>query len=146
MGDIGKTGNYLVAGVFFLIGLYLLEIIRLPWEGIALKGTKYKGITAALVLGLIFGIGLGPCTFAFMAPILGIVFEVSATDLLFAISLLFSFAFGHCFVIVLTGTLTKKVQQYLNWTEGSKAITYIKKICGILVIFGGVYLIFIINY
>jgi cytochrome c-type biogenesis protein len=142
MGDIGKTGNYLVAVIFFVVGLYLLDIIKLPWDGASLKGTKYKGYMAALILGLLFGIGLGPCTFAYMAPILGVVFEVSDTNILFAIFLLFSFGIGHCSVIVGAGTLTQKVQQYLNWTEKSRATLLIKRICGFLVIFGGVYLIY----
>ncbi|MFA6572401.1 MAG: cytochrome c biogenesis protein CcdA [Bacteroidota bacterium] len=143
MGDIGTIGNYLVAVVFFVVGLYLLEIIRLPWDGSKMSGTRFKGLLAAFVLGLIFGIGLGPCAFAFMAPILGVVFQVSSTDLVLAISLLIAFGIGHASVIVLAGTLTKKVQLYLNWTESSKVSLYIKKICGVLVIIGGIYLIYI---
>ncbi len=142
MGDVGSTGNYIVAVVFFVVGLYLLDIIKLPWDGIGIKGTKYKGYPAALILGLIFGIGLGHCTFAYMAPILGVVFSVSSSNLFLAISLLAAFALGHCFVIVLAGTLSKKVQEYLNWTENSKVSTYIKKISGVLVILGGFYLIY----
>jgi cytochrome c-type biogenesis protein len=30
MGDVGAIGNYLVAGIFFIIGLYLLGVIPLP--------------------------------------------------------------------------------------------------------------------
>lgn len=142
MGDVGSIGNYIVAVVFFVVGLYLLDIIKLHWDGIGIKGTKYKGYPAALILGLIFGIGLGPCTFAYMAPILGVVFSVSSSNLFLAISLLTAFALGHCFVIVLAGTLSKKVQEYLNWTENSKISTYIKRICGVLVILGGFYLIY----
>ncbi|OGU39041.1 MAG: cytochrome C biogenesis protein [Ignavibacteria bacterium GWB2_35_12] len=142
MGDVGSIGNYIVAVVFFVVGLYLLDVIRLPWDGAKMSGTRFKGLIAALILGLIFGIGLGPCTFAFMAPILGVVFQVSSTDIILAISLLVAFSLGHAFVIVLAGTLTKKVQQYLNWTENSKTTKYIKRICGILVILGGVYLIY----
>ena len=143
MGDVGTIGNYIVAIVFFVVGIYLLDIIRLPWDGAKMSGTRFKGLIAALVLGLIFGIGLGPCTFAFMAPILGVVFQVSSTDITLAISLLVAFSLGHVFVIVLAGTLTKKVQQYLNWTDKSKATKYIKSICGILVILGGIYMIYI---
>jgi cytochrome c-type biogenesis protein len=143
MGDIGKTGNYIVALVFFIMGLYLLDIIKLPWDAAGLKQTKFKGMMAALLLGLLFGIGLGPCTFAFMAPVLGVVFEVSQTDIIFAILLLLSFGLGHCAVIVLAGVLTQRVQQYLNWTEKSKAAIFIKRICGILVILGGAYFIYI---
>lgn len=142
MGDLGSTGNYVVAIVFFVIGLYLMDIIKLPWEGGNIKGTQKKGLLAALILGLLFGIGLGPCTFAFMAPVLGVVFQVAKTNLLYSIILLFAFGIGHCTVIVAAGTLTKKVQEYLNWTENSKTVSYIKKICGVLVILGGVYLIY----
>ena len=143
LGDVGRAGNYIVAGVFFIVGLYLMDIIKLPWDGANLKATNKKGYLASLILGLLFGIGLGPCTFAFMAPVLGIVFQTARTNLLYAIVLLTAFATGHCFVIVLAGTLTRKVQEYLNWTENSKTVSYIKKICGVLVILAGVYMIYI---
>lgn len=141
IGSIGVTGNYLVAGVFFVVGLYLMDIIKLSW-GKGLQGTKFKGYTAALVLGLLFGIGLGPCTFAYMAPVLGVVFTSAQTNVLFAIALLLAFAIGHCGVIVLAGSMTNVVGKYLNWTEESKAVSYMKKICGALVIIAGIYMIY----
>lgn len=142
MGDIGAVGNYIVAIVFFVIGLYLMDLIKLPWEAANIKPTKHKGVLAALILGLLFGIGLGPCTFAYMAPVLGIVFQIAKTNIIYSILLLLAFGIGHILVIVAAGTLTKKVQQYLNWTEKSKASTYIKRICGVLVILGGIYMIY----
>ena len=141
MGDIGRIGNFLVTFIFVFVGLYLLDIIKLDWGGFS-SGVKQKGLLAALILGLLFGIGLGPCTFAYMAPILGIVFQVATTQLIFAITLLAAFGIGHCFVIVLAGTLTQKVQQYLNWTEKTKGAVILRKVCGILVILGGIYLLF----
>lgn len=141
MGDVGSIGNYFVAVVFFIVGLYLLDLIKLPWDGARLKQTRSKGYLAALILGLIFGIGLGPCTFAFMAPVLGVVFEVSQTELILSISLLTAFAIGHCLIIVLAGTFLQKVQQYLYWTENTKASIYVKRICGVLVILGGIYMV-----
>ena len=142
MGDLGATGNYLVAAVFFVMGLYLMDIIKLPWEAASIRPTKQKGVIAALILGLLFGIGLGPCTFAYMAPVLGIVFQTAKTNIVYSVSLLFAFGIGHILVIVAGGMLTKKVQQYLNWTEKSKASTYIKRFCGALVFLGGIYLIY----
>lgn len=141
MGDVGSTGNYLVAGIFFLVGLYLLDIIKFDWNNSALRQTKSKGLLAALILGLLFGIALGPCTFAYMAPVLGIVFQTAQTDFTSAAFLLLAFGIGHCTVIVGAGTLTKKVQQYLNWSEESKTIFWVKRICGVLVVLGGIYLI-----
>jgi cytochrome c-type biogenesis protein len=142
MGDVGAIGNYLVAGIFFLVGLYLLEIIKFDWNTAGLRQTKSKGLLAALILGLLFGIALGPCTFAYMAPVLGVVFQTAQTNYIFSIILLAAFGIGHCGVIVGAGTLTGKVQKYLNWSEGSKTILWIKRICGVLVILGGIYLIY----
>lgn len=140
MGDIGSAGNYLVAAIFFIVGLYLLGIIKLDWNR-GLKPTKAKGLWAALILGLLFGLALGPCTFAYMAPVLGIVFQTAQKNYFLAIMFLLAFGLGHCSVIVGAGTLTGKVQKYLNWSEESKTILWIKRICGVLVILGGVYLI-----
>ena len=77
LGDIGSYGNYIVAIIFFVIGLHLLEIIQLPFLGKTNQPSfQKKGLWAAFGLGLIFGIALGPCTFAYMAPMLGIVFKL----------------------------------------------------------------------
>lgn len=145
MGDIGGVGNYLVAGIFFLVGLYLLDIIKFDWNNAGLRRTKTKGVLAALILGLLFGLALGPCTFAYMAPVLGIVFQTAQTNYLLAVTFLLAFGIGHCSVIVGAGTLTGKVQKYLNWSEGSKTILWIKRICGVLVILGGIYLIYTVQ-
>ena len=142
LGDIGSWGNYFVAVIFFIVGLHLLGVIPLPLlEKGANPGFRKKGLLAALVLGLVFGIALGPCTFAFMAPMLGVVFSVASTKLLFAVSLILAYAAGHCAVIVFAGTFTEVVQRYLNWNEDSKGAVILKKICGGLVIAGGLYLI-----
>ncbi len=141
MGDIGIYGNYFVAAIFFVVGLYLLDIIKLNWNAFGLKQTKSKGLFSALLLGLLFGIALGPCTFAYMAPVLGVVFQTAQTDYLTASILLLAFGAGHCSVIVAAGTLAGKVQKYLNWSEESKLLLWIKRCCGLLVIIGGIYLI-----
>lgn len=96
---------------------------------------------AAFGLGLIFGIALGPCTFAYMAPMLVIVFTISVTQFFYGFTLLFIYGIGHCSVIVFARTFTEIVQNYLNWNERSKGVVLVKKICGVLIILGGIYLI-----
>jgi cytochrome c-type biogenesis protein len=142
MGDVGRYGNYFVAVIFFVVGLYLLDILPMPWSGPGQIGMKRKGMLAALILGLVFGIALGPCTFAYMAPMLGVTFRVASTSLLYGIILLVAYGVGHCSVIILAGTSTELVQRYLNWSEKSKGTTIVKKVCGVLVILGGLYLIY----
>ena len=142
MGDVGRYGNYFVAIIFFLVGLHLLDVIPMPWSGPGRVGLKRKGMLAAFILGLVFGIALGPCTFAYMAPVLGVAFKKASTNLSYGILLLFVYGIGHCSVIVFAGTFTEVVQRYMNWNEKSKGTIILKKVCGILVLLGGVYLIY----
>jgi cytochrome c-type biogenesis protein len=143
VGDVGTWGNYFVAIIFFVVGLHLLDIITLPLFGKASQPVyQKKGLLAAFILGLVFGIALGPCTFAYMAPMLGVAFTVGASNLLLAGSLVLAYALGHIAVIVLAGTFTEIVQGYLNWTDRSKGAIIVKKVCGALVLLGGVYLIY----
>lgn len=141
-GDVGRYGNYAVALVFFVVGLHLLGVIPMPFSGPGNIGMKRKGYLAAFILGLIFGIALGPCTFAYMAPVLTLSFNVASTNMLYAILLLAVYGIGHCAVIVAAGTSAEAVQNYLNWNEKSRGANIVKKICGVLVMLGGIYLVF----
>ncbi len=143
LGDVGRYGNYFVAVIFFLVGLHLLDVIPMPWSGPGQVGMKRKGLLAAFILGLVFGIAIGPCTFAYMAPMLAVTFRVASTALLYGIILLLAYGVGHCSVIVLAGTSTGLVQRYLNWNEKSKGAVIVKRICGLLVLLAGLYLIYI---
>jgi len=142
MGDVGVWGNIIVAGVFFIVGLYLMDIISLSWGGIVPRTSFARGWKGALLLGLIFGIGLGPCTFAYMAPVLGVVFSVASTDPMRAFSLIAAFGAGHCAVIAVAGGAAGTVQKYLNWTERSRGATYLKRGAGALVVLAGVYYVY----
>jgi cytochrome c-type biogenesis protein len=143
MGDVGTYGKYAVASIFIVVGLYLMDIIRLPDTGLKLQPFSTKSIfLSAFSVGLIFGIALGPCTFAFMAPVLGIVFQLSTTDVVGAGILLLAFGLGHCCVIVTVGGLATRIQAYLDWTNRSNIVLWIKRSAGFLVILGGLYTLF----
>ena len=142
LGDIGGYGNYLVALIFFAVGLHLLGVIPMPGSGPGQVGMKRKGYLAAFILGLVFGIALGPCTFAYMAPMLGVTFKLAATNFLYGAALLLAYGVGHCAVIVAAGTSTELVQRFLNWNEQSKGVAVVKIVCGALVLLGGVWLIY----
>lgn len=143
MGDVGRYGNYVIAIIFFVVGLVLLDVIPMPFSGRGQVGMKRKGLLAAFILGLVFGVALGPCTFAYMAPMLGVTFKLAASSMAYGVLLLAVYGVGHCSVIVLAGTSTGLVQKYLNWNEKSKGTVILKKICGLLVLAGGVYLIYV---
>lgn len=142
LGDIGPIGNYVVAAVFFAVGLYLIGVIDLPWLGGGGQPSyRNRGAPAALFLGLLFGVALGPCTFAFMAPMLGVVFKVASHNLPYAGALVLAYAAGHCSLIVVAGTFAGLVQGYLNWNERSRLPLLVRRTCGGLVIVAGLYLL-----
>jgi len=142
MGDVGGITVYIVAAIFFIIGLNLLDIMPLPFSGPAGVNSKKRGALAAFFIGLIFGVALGPCTFAYMAPMLAVTFTVASSNLIFGASLLLLYGLGHCSVIVFAGTFTEVVQRYLNWNERSRGAVILKRICGALIIIAGIYLIY----
>lgn len=143
MGDVGRGGNYFVAFIFFVVGLHLLGVIPLPWSGPGRVGLKRKGLLAAFILGLVFGVALGPCTFAYMAPMLAVTFKLARTAPFYGASLLLAYGVGHCAVIVAAGSSTERVQRLLNWNEHSKGLTLVKGVCGALVLLGGLWLLYI---
>jgi len=142
MGDVGAIGNFIMAGVFILVGLYLLDVIRLSWPSSTGAKLRVGGLPGALVLGLLFGVALGPCTFAYMAPMLAVTFDLGTSNLPLSIGLLLAFAIGHCAVIAIAGASMGAVQRYLDWNERRGAIRWVKRVCGVLVIGGGLYLIY----
>jgi cytochrome c-type biogenesis protein len=142
LGDVGRWGNYGVAAIFFIVGLHMVGVIPMPWSGPGNVGIQRRGPMAAFLLGLIFGVALGPCTFAFMAPMLAVTFKLASTSLAYGIALLAIYGAGHCSVIVIAGTSAGWVQRYLNWNESSRGAVIVKRICGAMILLAGLYLIY----
>lgn len=142
LGNIGNWVEPAVGVVFLFMAFFIADIVKMPsFMGYGLSNRPRKGVWAAMSLGFLLGIALGPCSFAFMAPILGIVFSAAGTKLVFALSLVLAYIIGHCLVIILAGTFAGAVQSYLNWTSKSQGTKTVRIICGILIFVAGVYLI-----
>ena len=139
LGDIGEWGNILLAAVFLVMGLALLDVIRLPWVGYGGNTSARRSGSGIFMLGLMFGLGLGPCTFAFLAPILGLVFSAASDHISFSVLLLAAFALGHAGVIVVAGTLTQTIARYLAWTSSSPVAVWLRRGAGVLVLLAGIY-------
>lgn len=144
LGDVGPWANYGVAVVLLAVGLHLLGILPLPWEG-SVSLPRYHGKAAALLLGLIFGVALGPCTFAYLAPVLGVIFGVARKQPGFAALLLLAYGIGHCTLIVVAGASTERVQRILDWNGNSRGAVWMRRSCGLLVLAGAAWLVFTVR-
>lgn len=141
LGDIGPWAEPAVGVILVITAFFIADVIRMPSFLNGLKHKPRQGAWAAISMGFLLGIGLGPCSFAFMAPILGIVFTAAGTKLIFAISLVLAYIIGHCLVIILAGTFAGAVQSYLRWTSQSRGTKVVRVICGILIFVAGCYLL-----
>lgn len=142
LGDVGRVGTWFVAAVFFAVGLNLVGILPLPSFASAPASPGRRGALGALLLGLVFGAALGPCTFAFMAPLLGIVFRASGTgSVAYGVLLVALYGLGHATAIALAGTSIQSVNRWLGWRSGARAATVVKAVAGIAVMLGGMYFV-----
>ena len=141
-GDLGGWVYYAVAAVFFAVGLHLLGVLPLPQVGPRVSSPARRGVAAAVLLGVVFGAALGPCTFAFLAPVAAVTFHAAAERPTFAGLLLLSFGLGHCVVIVGAGVGADAAQRYLDWHERSRGGRWLRGACGVAVLAGGLYLLY----
>ncbi|AQT67139.1 thiol:disulfide interchange protein precursor [Anaerohalosphaera lusitana] len=142
MGDVGPMGTYVVGAVFVVFGLVMMGVVNIPWLSSGQFGAGSGSLGAAFVLGLIFGIAVGPCTFAYMAPMLAVVFECASENAVYAVSLVMLYAVGHCGVIVGAGVSSDAVGRYLGWHERSQIGGVLKKAVGGIIVLCGLYLLY----
>ncbi|GAO01499.1 cytochrome c biogenesis CcdA family protein [Anaeromyxobacter sp. PSR-1] len=142
LGDVGRVGTWAVAVVFFAVGLNLLGVLPLPaFISTPARGGR-RGATGALLLGLVFGVALGPCTFAFMAPLLGIAFHASGTrGAAYGLLLVALYGLGHAAAIAVAGSSIQSVNRWLGWRSGARAVAVVKAVAGVMVMLGGAYFV-----
>ncbi len=138
----GAASNYIIAAIFLLAGLNLVGILPMPDKGLSIGGIKGKGMLAAAGVGLVLGIGLSPCTFAFIAPILGATAGSVARHPALSVGMLLAFGIGHCGVIGGAGSSTEFVQRYLDWSDESRTVKVAKFVCGVLVLLAAAVLMY----
>jgi cytochrome c-type biogenesis protein len=141
---IGAGSNgwyYLVAGICFLIGLQMLDVLHLDLPllfGGLRERIGWKGVPGALALGLISGLVASQCATPVLAAILTYVMAKGA--LLYGATLLFVYALGRGAPVVLAGTFTgvmKNFQQIGRWSP------VIEKVSGVIVLMVGFYFLWI---
>jgi cytochrome c-type biogenesis protein len=141
-GDTGAIGGYVMSAVFILIGLHLMDAISIPWFGTHKEKVHRKGSWGALLLGLLFGIASGPCTFAFLAPILAVVFNTASDNTTFGFLMLILYGLGHCSVLILAGTSVERAKHFADWNQKTKAARRVKAAIGTLLILAGLYFLY----
>ena len=140
LGDFGGITNYLVAGLLFVVGLELVGAWPFQWSGLPRPETTRRGLAGAFLFGLAFGTALGPCTLAFLGPVMGITVQTAGTRPIFAMLLMLAYAVGHCGVLALAGAGGPLLAATSSW--GERGVSALRRVCGVLVLAGGLYLVY----
>lgn len=141
-GDVGSWASYAVAVVFVLAGLSLLDVLPGSWSMPDVTRWRGRGTSGAFLLGLVFGVALGPCTFAYLAPVLGVAFAAGQARVGFGVLLVLAFAFGHCLFMVLAGASTGHLNAMLARGGDGRRWQYYRYASGVLVLLGALYLVY----
>jgi cytochrome c-type biogenesis protein len=96
---------FIVANIFILMGLSMLEVFTLPLRvpGFVTKlQLRRKGLLGSFFIGAVSGLVIGPCT----APVFAVLLSYVATsqDIIFGMSLFFIFALGMGTFLIILGT------------------------------------------
>ena len=141
MGDVGRAGSWALAAVFLVFGLNLLGVLPLPTFGAGPVAPRRRGVPGALLLGLVFGAALGPCTFSFMAPLLGLVLHAGEAGAASGVLLVALFGLGHAGAIALAGASVQTVQRWLSWRAGARVAEVVRAGAGVAVLGGGAWFV-----
>jgi len=137
-GNIGTAPRIIVSLLLVASGLWLMDVP--PFSRIQIGVGQRRnagGALGALTLGLLYGLILGPCSFAFLAPMIGIAFSAGSSSWAFGASLMAVFAIGHCGTIVAAGTAGDRVRFLLEKKGLATAATWAKRACGLVVVGAG---------
>jgi cytochrome c biogenesis protein CcdA len=111
-GTLGGKWHVLAGLVALVMGGQLLGLyeLRLPLRRD--YRPKQGGIVGALLLGLFFGIVSSPCATPALVVIL--TFVATKGQVLYGVALLFTYALGHCLLMLAAGTFTGFVEAFGN--------------------------------
>lgn len=138
----GVTGRFwpiVVAVVCFIMGLHLLGVFQFSIPVPQYLKPKQTGFIGAFLLGLLFGIVSVPCA----APILIVLLTYIAAkgNIVYGTLLLWTYAFGHCLLILIAGTSIGIAKSMLESKGLAQTNLILRKIAGGLIIAVGIYFI-----
>ena len=140
-GVISRSWYFIVGGIAVIIGLHLVGLFNWSLPVPVHLQPKQRGILGAFLLGIFFGIVSSPCATPVLALIL--TFVASKGEIAYGTSLLFVYALGHCALIFLAGTATGFVENFVKSKGISNVTAWAKRIGGSIVVFAGIYLIYL---
>ena len=132
---------YVAAGIMALVmGGQMMGLYEIPLPIKRDFQPKRGGIIGSFLLGLFFGVVSSPCA----TPVLVVILTYVATqgEILYGIALLFTYALGHCLLMLLAGTFTGFVEAFVKQQGIVNFSLWAKRGGGLVVAVAGGWFIF----
>jgi len=139
LGGLGVWMFVAVAVVAVAMGLSLMGLYDIPAFVRSDVRPKARGIAGAFVMGLLLGAISSPCA----TPVLAVILAYAASEgqIAYGGTLLFTYAIGHCILILAAGVSVGFVNRFINSRGLVAASKYIRKASGAVLVGGGIYII-----
>lgn len=133
---------YLVLGAIMLfVGLQTVGVIKNKGSNSCRVPRKSRGVVGAFFLGILGGALSSPCATPILAAILA--FVAGKGNIALGILMLLFYSIGHCILIVIAGTSVGIIETLQSSPKYFKIGNIMKIIFGIIVVFIGLYLIYL---
>jgi len=138
-GTLGGWWHVAAGIVALTMGLQLMGLYELPLPLRREYRPKQGGVVGAFILGLFFGVVSSPCA----TPVLVVLLTYVATrgKLLYGTALLFTYAIGHCLLMLAAGTFTGFVESFVQARGVLNFTLWTKRISGVIIALAGAWLI-----
>lgn len=134
-GTLGGWWYVAAGAVAVVMGLQMIGLyeIRLPIR----RDYKPKrgGIIGSFLLGLFFGVVSSPCATPALVVIL--TFVATKGEVLYGTALLFTYAVGHCALMLAAGTFTGFVEAFIKARGVVNFSTWAKRLSGAVIALAG---------
>ncbi|MEI8355544.1 MAG: cytochrome c biogenesis protein CcdA [Deltaproteobacteria bacterium] len=138
-GTLGGPWHIMAAVVALVMGGQMIGLyeIRLPIKRDFRP--RQGGIVGSFLLGLFFGVVSSPCATPVLVVIL--TFVASQQKVIYGTALLFTYALGHCLLMLLAGTFTGFIEAFAKTKGVSNFSAWTKKGGGTIILLVGAYLL-----
>ena len=139
LGGYEKFLTLFVAVIFILMGLHLTGLIHVKFFSLTsgAKGTESQNLKGAIILGIVSGLAVGPCSIAYVSPVLSL--AMSSASFINSFLLIIFYALGYSAVLIAAGTFAQIFTDFLQSERGDKILRVINIFCGLALIAGGIY-------
>jgi cytochrome c biogenesis protein CcdA len=134
-GTLGGPWHILAGVVAIIMGGQLMGVYELRLPIRRDFRPKQGGVLGAILLGLFFGMVSSPCATPALVVIL--TFVATKGQVLYGIALLFTYAIGHCLLMLLAGTFTGFVEAFGKARGIANFSLWAKRISGAIVTVAG---------